>query len=136
MSPHEAGEISVTQPVPAPVYLREYQQLLLANVLVDRAGRPLRSGRCPTCDSLIDGYTCPGSLPCPRCRAGPTLPAPQRTHGGPLARQPHHGLRGHRPASCRDERLDAACPLAVLTAPTPRRPARTRLGTRSERSTS
>lgn len=71
MSPHEAGEVSVTQPVPAPVYLREYQQLLLANVLVDRAGRPLRSGRCPTCDSLVDGYTCPGSLPCPHCRAEP-----------------------------------------------------------------
>ncbi|NUK16961.1 zinc finger domain-containing protein [Streptomyces lunaelactis] len=71
MSPDVAREMAVTQPVHAPVYLREYQQLLLANVLVDRAGRPLHSGSCPTCDSLIDGYTCPGSLLCPRCRAEP-----------------------------------------------------------------
>ncbi|MCX4481808.1 hypothetical protein OOK44_36135 [Streptomyces cellulosae] len=71
MPPDEPRAASVTQPVPAPVYLREYKQLLLDGVLVDRAGRILRSGRCPTCDSLIDGYTCPGSLPCPRCQAEP-----------------------------------------------------------------
>ncbi|MEU0108473.1 hypothetical protein ABZ313_24365 [Streptomyces sp. NPDC006251] len=69
MPPEGPRVAAVTQPVPAPVYLREYQQLLLDGVLVDRAGRPLRSGRCPTCDSLVDGYTCPGSLPCPGCRA-------------------------------------------------------------------
>ncbi|MFZ3492206.1 hypothetical protein ACODT5_03015 [Streptomyces sp. 5.8] len=57
------------QPIPAPVYRFEYQQLLAAGVLVDRAGRTVSGAPCPTCDWLMDTFTCPGSLPCPRCSA-------------------------------------------------------------------
>ncbi|MGA5819892.1 hypothetical protein ACPC54_18770 [Kitasatospora sp. NPDC094028] len=64
------GRPAVFQPVPAPVYHRQYRELLAAGVLVQRSGDPLPGGPCPTCDSLSDGYTCPGSITCPRCRAG------------------------------------------------------------------
>ncbi|MFI6112720.1 hypothetical protein [Kitasatospora sp. NPDC051164] len=57
----------VHQPFPAPVYRFEYEQLLAAGALVDRAGRPVSGAPCPTCDWLVDTFTCPGSLSCPRC---------------------------------------------------------------------
>ncbi|MFD8316203.1 hypothetical protein [Kitasatospora purpeofusca] len=65
----DPGRARIVQPLPAPVYHREYRELLATGALVDRSGLPLPSGPCPTCDSLIDGYTCPGAIRCPRCSA-------------------------------------------------------------------
>jgi hypothetical protein len=67
--PPASGGSRAVQPVPAPLYRSEYQQLLAAGVLIDRAGRPVSGGPCATCDGLTDTYTCPGALPCPHCRA-------------------------------------------------------------------
>lgn len=93
-----SGRARAVQPVPAPVYLSEYQQLLAAGVLVDRAGRPVSGRRCATCDGLVDTYTCPGALPCPRCGA----------HSGQRCRRPsgHTADRWHAARTKAAEAID------------------------------
>jgi hypothetical protein len=59
----------LVQPMPAPLYLSEYRQLLAEGRLVDRAGRPVSGQPCPTCDGRVDTYTCPRAVPCPSCHA-------------------------------------------------------------------
>ena len=59
----------VVQPVPAPLLRSAFRQLLTSSALVDRAGRRVLGLTCPVCGNPDDTYTCPGSLPCPSCRA-------------------------------------------------------------------
>jgi hypothetical protein len=62
------------QPVAAPATLAGYRQLLVDQVLVDLAGRPLVARPCPHCPTSTVGETCPQSLHCPSCAAAPDKP--------------------------------------------------------------
>lgn len=115
--PRPSAVAAVHQPFPAPVYRFEYQQLLADGALVDRAGRPVSGAPCPTCDWLVDTFTCPGSLPCPRC----SVPPEQRCirPSGHAADRFHTGRV--RAAEARDRaREDAGDP--TLLAPWPEHP--------------
>jgi hypothetical protein len=65
----------VVQPVPDPGDPAMYAQLVLAGVLIDLAGRPLRTvpcehgARCPAGYHIVN-VTDPLSLDCPRCHRG------------------------------------------------------------------
>ncbi|MGW4890743.1 zinc finger domain-containing protein [Kitasatospora sp. NPDC004240] len=67
----ESRPAPVVQPLQAPVLRSEFRQLLASGVLIDRAGQPVPGLPCPTCGNPDDRYTCPGSLPCLKCSAGP-----------------------------------------------------------------
>jgi hypothetical protein len=67
------GTGGVTQPVAAPLYQADYLKLLTAGILIDRRGLPLGTAKCGwSCGGLMDGFTCPLSLPCPLCHAQPS----------------------------------------------------------------
>ena len=78
-----------TQPVPAPGSVTALEELLAAGVLVDLAGRPLRARPCGHCGASTVGETCPWSLRCPGCGAGPGSPC--RRPSGHNAAELHTG---------------------------------------------
>ncbi|MGW1616054.1 hypothetical protein ACWCQZ_42720 [Streptomyces sp. NPDC002285] len=78
----------LTQPVPRPRLLSELHALLARGILTNRAGALL--GAACRCGGLVDGYTCPLSLNCPKCKE----PAGQhcRRPSGHQAAEPHVDL--------------------------------------------
>lgn len=66
--------MAVEQPVPPPATWADFAALAESGRLVSAAGSPLVLRACPTCRNRTLGETCPQTVPCPGCSAGPRQP--------------------------------------------------------------